>query len=221
MRGITQQEHPPLLEPASHAVVDPVGRKPVDALDLDTHALGHVPADVLPAQRRPRVFVLRGYRADQPPRPPAFQGEDPQEVGVVERHVQLVVDHRPARHHVRDEEDVRIGPAGKADAQDLTHPRMGSVAAREIGRLTGFFFATSVLDPNPDAVRRLRKVDAEEVHGADGRVARRPALDGLAQRREPLLAQGLALRPALVLAARVVFAQRQARWFLRPGELQQ
>lgn len=58
---------------------------------------------------------------------------------------------------------------------------------------------------------------AEEVYGADGRVARRPAPDGLAQRNEPLLAQGLALRPALLLAARVVFASGKRGSFYYQG----
>ncbi len=60
---------------------------------------------------------------------------------------------------------------------------------------------------------------AEKVYGADGRVARRAAPDGLTQRRKPLLAQDFALRPALLVAARVVFASDKRGGFYGQGSI--
>ena len=73
--------------------------------------------------------------------------------------MQLVVHHRPRRLHVRHVEDTRVRSAGKADAEDLTHFRMRSVATREIGRFTELFITVRARQPSADAIGRLLEID--------------------------------------------------------------
>src|SRR6202000_2678557 len=121
MRGIAEKEGAPLAEAFRDPVMYAVRREPIDALDLDREPAHHAAAHVLPRQLVARMLGLAAQRPDQSHVTPGLQRKHDQEVAVVERAVQLVVQYRPVRLYVRHVEEVRISTSPEPNAKRIAH----------------------------------------------------------------------------------------------------
>src|SRR5262249_59902867 len=102
-------------------------------------------ADVFEAQLA--VFAVRfpADRTDQAQAARALEGEDRQEVRLLEIDMDLAVGGRPSRVHVGDVEHAGIAPTGETRREHVPDGRTRAVAAGEGGRLTEFLRAVRSL----------------------------------------------------------------------------
>jgi len=66
VRGVAEQEGAAFPEVLRHAVMDAIGREPVDFLDFDLEAVDDPPADILKLERIGMLGAFASHRADQP-----------------------------------------------------------------------------------------------------------------------------------------------------------
>ncbi len=111
-------------------------------------------------------------RPDQPAGPVGLEREDGQEVGLVERDVQLLVEHRALGLDVGDVEQLDICAAREAGVQLAAHHRPGPVAAADVAGLADLLAAVGALQPGLDALRRL--LEPEQLDGPLDLHVRRP-----------------------------------------------
>src|SRR5262245_47861268 len=81
-----------------------------------------------------------------------FQGEHREEVGAVERNVNLTIHHRSACFDVGHVEEVLVGSAREADRRGLADPGMGTVTAGDKRRLARLETAVCVLELRDDMI---------------------------------------------------------------------
>jgi hypothetical protein len=134
MRRIAQDEGSALPETVGHPVMHVVDREPVHLLDLELEILRCAVADVFEGQIVDELAMARLDGSNQADAPFVRQGEDGQEVGIVEVAVEVAVDRGPFAGHVSHVKDLRIGPTGKARAHDLADFRLRAVAAGDKSR---------------------------------------------------------------------------------------
>src|SRR6516165_9090114 len=132
VRGVAEQEGAALAEILGHAVVDAIGREPVDLLDFDLEIVDDPPADILELERIGMLGAFASHRADQPRT--SFSGERKyrEEVGLFEIGMEFAVDRWAAGLDVRDIEQVLVGAAWISRAHRLAHDRMRAVAPSDV-----------------------------------------------------------------------------------------
>ena len=80
------------------------------------------------------------------------QREHGEEVGAVERDVDVAVHHRSVRLDIGDVEEVLVGPAGETDRQGLAETRVSAVAAGDERGFAEVDASTCALEPRDDAI---------------------------------------------------------------------
>src|SRR5580658_395831 len=133
VRCIAQQKRAALAKMFSNTMVDPVGREPVHALDVDTHPLKHSRAHIIPGKILALVFRFVAQGTDQPGTPFVLQWEDGEKIGPVQTDVDLPIHHWSAAFHVGDIEDVTVFAAAKWNLEGLARGGVRAVASRNIG----------------------------------------------------------------------------------------
>ena len=101
------------------------------------------------------VFGLLPHGADEPRAPLALQREDGEEIGAVQRDVELAVHRLSARLHVGDVEEMRVHAAGKTDPHRLAHGGMRAVAPGHVGRRARLFGAIPPLQTRAHTIGRF------------------------------------------------------------------
>lgn len=150
MAGIAQQKRPALAKMLGNAVMDVIGREPVDLGDVDFQLFDHARADVSESKALALMQAHVTDRADQPSAPGSRQRKDGQEIGFVQIDMQFAIDGRAAPLDIGDIENVVIGAAGKADPESLANGRTGAIATSKIAGLTGFLAAIGFAQPGRD-----------------------------------------------------------------------
>jgi hypothetical protein len=84
------------------------------------------------------VRALVAHGTDQAGSPLPGQGEDRQDIGLVEIGVQLAIDRRAGRFDIGDIEELAIGASGKVRADRLARGRADAVTAGNVARLAAF-----------------------------------------------------------------------------------
>src|SRR5262249_58803714 len=102
MRGVAEQEGAALAEILRHAVVDAIGREPVDFLDFDLEIVDDPPADVLEFERISMPSAFTSHRADQPRASCPGQRKYREEVGLLEIGMEFAVDRWAGGLDIRD-----------------------------------------------------------------------------------------------------------------------
>ena len=125
-----------VAEVLGDAVMDAVGGEPVDPLDVDVDPVEDALGDVVPGEVVVGLFRLFvANRADEADAATVVEREDGEEVGVVERDVELAVGDRARGLDVGDVEEVRVFAAGKPMLSDCrTMERAPSQPARKAQR---------------------------------------------------------------------------------------
>ena len=177
MRGVAQEKGATVAEVLGDAVMDAVGGEPVDVLDVNVDPVEDAMGDVVPGDVGSLSFGLLGlivangaYEADATV---VVEGEDGEEVGVVEGDVELAIGDRAARLDVGDVEEVRVLAAREADVERLTDDGAGAVAASEEGAAAGLLGAVSEAEEGGDGGAGVsgRFGEGEEFGGAFDRDA--------------------------------------------------
>ena len=111
VRGVPEQKGAAVAKRPGDTVVNVIRREPVDALDRDAHALDDAWTHILPGDQPVRFGCLLPHRADQSGATGRLEREHGEEIGSVERHMQLAIHDRAACLHIGDVEHMGIGPA--------------------------------------------------------------------------------------------------------------
>src|SRR4051794_9972868 len=95
--GVAEDKRTSLSKPIGDPMMHAVCREPIDPLDVETDPFEDALAHVVPRQLAVVVLTVGAYRADETRSPVGLQREDNQEIGGVQRAVQLPVHDRAAR----------------------------------------------------------------------------------------------------------------------------
>jgi hypothetical protein len=155
VRGIAQQKHAASAKLRNDAMVDVIGRKPIDAADDDAKTLDDAAADVVPSQLVGIVRDLIPHDPDESYVTFTLQRECRHEIRFIKRNVKLVIDDGSARLGVGDIEPVRVRAARESDVHQFAHFRARAVATREIRRFAGFLAAVGHSKTRDDAVAAI------------------------------------------------------------------
>src|SRR5215469_2861896 len=151
VRGVAEQERAALAEVLRHAMVDAIGREPVDLLDFDLEIVDDPPADVLEFERISMPGAFAPYRADQPRTSFSGQRKHREEVGLLEIDMEFAIERRAAGLDIRHVEQVLVGAARISRAHRLAHNRVRAVASSDVGCLACFFLAVGSAQTRDDA----------------------------------------------------------------------
>jgi hypothetical protein len=135
--GIAAQEHAPGAEVLGDAVVDAVGREPVDIVDRNAGVALDIGTDRLEANRLVRLMRFR-HDADQPDRARLPHRHDDGKTVGADGRVHAVAGDVATAFHVGDIEGLLVGAAGEVDVQPMAHRAVGAVATGKIGGADGF-----------------------------------------------------------------------------------
>ena len=158
--GIAGQECTAFPKVIGHPMVHAVGRKPVYALNVDTHPLHHALAHVAPVQFVPLLFGFLAYCADEPRAPFALQREDGEKIGSVQAHVYFAIHGRSAAFHVGDVKKVSVRSARESDPQPLADRRMRAIASGNVAGFALFRCIAWLFQPSDDTA--VRNLEAQE-----------------------------------------------------------
>lgn len=122
------------------AMVDAIGREPVDAFDGRVEVAKDVFADVVPGEVGGAVGIF-AHGSDETGTVVAFEREDDEEVIAIECYVEFVIQDGAGAFDVGDVEHVGVGAAGKSDAEVFADGGARTIAAGEPGRGAEFFCA--------------------------------------------------------------------------------
>ncbi len=121
VRCITQEECPAAPEMIRYAMVNFVGREPIDLVHSHLHLLQHLRAHIVPSELLVMLLRLASHGSDEAGSAVSLQREDCQQIGFVERDVELVVRDLAMKLDVGNVEDPFVGAAGKTDAEHFTN----------------------------------------------------------------------------------------------------
>src|SRR5258708_13151215 len=110
MRGVAQQDSAAVAEVLRHPMMDVIGREPIDLLDPDLEAIDRPAADILELERLGMLGALVPNGSDQTSPAFAGQGEDGEEVGLVEVGMQFAVYGGTGRLDIGDIKNLTIRP---------------------------------------------------------------------------------------------------------------
>src|SRR5262245_10533835 len=151
MCAASEHEGAAFPEILRHAVVDAIGREPVDFLDFDLETVDDPPADILELERIGMLGAFASHRADQPRTALTGQRKYREEVGLIEIGMEFAVDRWAGGLHIRDIEQVLVGAARISRAHCLAHDRVRAVASSDVGCLAGLFPAVGSAQTRDDA----------------------------------------------------------------------
>src|SRR6516164_9909132 len=151
VRRVAEQEGAAFPEILRHAVVDAIGREPVDLLDFDLEIVDDPPADILEFQRISALGAFASNRADQPRASFSGQRKYREEVGLFEIGMEFAVDRWAGSLNIRDIEQMLVGATRISRAHRLAHHRMRAVASGDVGCLACLFLAVGSAQTRNDA----------------------------------------------------------------------
>ena len=154
-------------------MVDVIRREPVHAVHVDAEPREDTGADIVPAELVALTLGFRSHGAHEPGVTRTLHWEHGEEVGIIERHVELAVHDGAARLHVGDVEQVLVGASRKSDAQDLAHDGMRTVATGDVRGAAVLLRAVGPAETRGYVIAAVLEVDQ-----------RRAALDLDAARRQ-------------------------------------
>jgi hypothetical protein len=160
---ISEEKCSAAAEVVGNAVMHAVGREPVDAVDLHLHPLAELLAHIAPHQVA-LVLGIALYRAQQPSTVAPLHREDSQQVGLVERDVELVIGDGPLQLDVGNVEHPLVRAARKPDGEDFANPGMSAITPSDVGGLAVFGATVIVLQPCDDAVASI--LEAKKLRAA-------------------------------------------------------
>jgi hypothetical protein len=149
---ISTQEHATAAEVFTHAVMDAIGREPIDRLDLHLQMFDRAIARILEAQILRFARARIAHSADQSRPSFSGQGEHAEEVGFVEVDVQLTVERGSSCLNIGYIEQLPVGSTGKPRAKGLANQRARPVTTGEVGRLADFLVAITAPQLRDDAI---------------------------------------------------------------------
>src|SRR6516225_889205 len=147
VRGVAEQEGAAFPEVPRHAVVDAIGREPVDLLDFDLDIVDDPPADILELERISMLGAFASHRADQPRTSCSGQRKYREEVGLLE----IGMECWAGGLDIRDIKQVLVGAARISRAHCLAHDRVRAIASGDVGCLACFFPAVGPAQTRDDA----------------------------------------------------------------------
>src|SRR6516225_10245836 len=151
VRRVAEQEGAAFPEILRHAVVDAIGREPVDLLDFDLEVVDDSPADIFELERIGMLGAFASHRADQPRRSFSGQRKYSEEVSLLEIDMEFAVDRGAGGLNIRDIEQVLVGAARISRTHRLAHDRVRAIASGDIGCLACLFLAVRSAQTRGDA----------------------------------------------------------------------